>query len=63
MNFTRRTLLTALPLLPAARLLLAQQQDQGAQTAAQPAPAGQPKDPQASFSTDVKVVLDFDSEG
>jgi VWFA-related protein len=55
MNFTRRTLLTALPLLPAARLLLAQQ-DQGAQTAAQPAPAGQPKDPQASFSTDVKVV-------
>ena len=56
MNITRRTLLTALPLLPAARLLLAQQQDQGAQTAAKPAPTGQPKDPQASFSTDVKVV-------
>jgi VWFA-related protein len=56
MNITRRTLLTALPLLPAARLLLAQQQDQGASTAGQPAPTGQPKDPQASFSTDVKVV-------
>jgi len=56
MNITRRTLLTALPLLPTARLLLAQQQDQGAQTAGQPAPTGQPKDPQASFSTDVKVV-------
>src|SRR5580692_6703108 len=56
MNITRRTLLTALPLLPAARLLLAQQQEQRAQTEGQPAPTGQPKDPQASFSTDVKVV-------
>jgi VWFA-related protein len=55
MKISRRTLLTALPLLPAARLLLAQQ-DQGAQTADKPAPTGQPKDPQASFSTDVKVV-------
>jgi VWFA-related protein len=55
MNITRRTLLTALPLLPATRLLLAQQ-DQGVQKPAQPELTGQPKDPQATFSTDVKVV-------